>query len=82
MPFEKRMEELELRRQKALMMGGEKKIKKQHEQGKYTARERIDKLIDSRQTRNHIIRVLRQTQGLSKTKGISERRLANWPTKF
>ena len=82
MPFEKQMEELERRRQKALMMGGEKKIKKQHEQGKYTARERIDKLIDSRQTRNHIIRVLRQTQNLSKTKGISEHRLANWPTKF
>ena len=82
MPFEKQMEELKRRRQKALMMGGEKKIKKQHEQGKYTARERIDKLIDSRQTRNHIIRVLRQTQNLSKTKGISEHRLANWPTKF
>ncbi|MDO9516387.1 MAG: hypothetical protein Q7J01_09860 [Syntrophales bacterium] len=82
MPFEKQMEELELRRRKALMMGGEKKIKKQHDEGKYTARERIDRLIDPRQTRNHIIRVLRQTQDLSKTKGISEHRLANWPTKF
>jgi len=47
MPFEKQMEEMEQRKQKALMMGGEKKIKKQHDRGRYTARERIDKLIDS-----------------------------------
>jgi len=46
MPFEKQIEELERRRRKALLMGGEKKIKKQHDEGKYTARERIDKLID------------------------------------
>jgi len=82
MPFEKQMEELERRRQKALAMGGEKKIKKQHDEGNYTARERIDKLIDSRQTRDHIVRMLQQTQDRSKTKGISEHRFANWPTKF
>ena len=46
MPFEKQIEDLERRRRKALLMGGEKKIKKQHDEGKYTARERIDKLID------------------------------------
>ncbi len=82
MPFEKQMEELERRRQKALMMGGEKKIRKQHDEGKYTVRERIDKLIDPRQTRDHIIRVLRQIRDLTKTKGISEHRLPNRPTTF
>jgi len=46
MAFEKQMAELERRRKKALGMGGDQKIKKQHDDGKYTARERIDKLID------------------------------------
>ena len=41
MPFEQQIEELERRRRKALLMGGEKKIKKQHDEGKYTARGRI-----------------------------------------
>ena len=42
----------------------------------------IHDVIDPRQTRNHIIGVLRQTQDFSKTKGIGGHRLANWPTKF
>ncbi len=46
MPFEQQMEELSRRKKKALMMGGEKKIAKQHAEGKYTARERIDRLVD------------------------------------
>ena len=46
MPFEKEMKELEQRRAKALQMGGSDKIKKQHDQGKLTARERIDHLLD------------------------------------
>jgi len=33
-------------REKAYTIGGEKRIGKQHEQGKYTARERIEKLLD------------------------------------
>ncbi|MGA3083580.1 MAG: carboxyl transferase domain-containing protein [Thermodesulfobacteriota bacterium] len=33
-------------KEKALQMGGPKKIKRQHDQEKFTARERIDKLFD------------------------------------
>ena len=33
-------------REKALMGGGEKRIESQHTKGKYTARERIDMLLD------------------------------------
>ncbi|MCK9274336.1 MAG: hypothetical protein M0P57_04520 [Syntrophales bacterium] len=47
MPFENQMDELKRRKEKALMMGGEKKIAKQHAEGKYTARERIDKVLDT-----------------------------------
>ena len=46
MPFEKQMKELEKRRARALEMGGGEKIKKQHDKGRFTARERIDKLLD------------------------------------
>ena len=38
--------EMELRRQKVELGGGLERIQKQHEQGKLTARERIDKLLD------------------------------------
>ncbi len=34
-------------REKALEAGGEARIKRQHEAGKYTARERVEKLLDS-----------------------------------
>ena len=47
MPFDKEIEDLKRRRAKALRMGGSEKIKKQHDQGKLTARERIDELLDS-----------------------------------
>jgi acetyl-CoA carboxylase carboxyltransferase component len=46
MPFEKELEELKRRREKALQMGGPEKVKRQHEQGKLTARERIARLLD------------------------------------
>lgn len=39
-------EELRALREKAWLGGGEHRIKKQHDQGKYTARERIDRLLD------------------------------------
>jgi acetyl-CoA carboxylase carboxyltransferase component len=42
-----KLEELERRRQKALEMGGAEKVQRQHQQGKLTARERIDLLCDS-----------------------------------
>ena len=41
------VEDLEARRAKALLGGGEEKIAKQHERGKLTARERIALLIDA-----------------------------------
>ena len=43
--FEK-IKELVALRAKARLGGGEKAIEKQHERGKYTARERIDMLLD------------------------------------
>ena len=43
--FEK-IKELVAMRAKARLGGGEKAIEKQHERGKYTARERIDRLLD------------------------------------
>jgi len=45
-PFEKELEELKRRKEKALQMGGPEKIKRQHDQGKLTARERIARLLD------------------------------------
>jgi len=46
MAFEEMLQELETRKDKALQMGGPKKVQRQHDQGKLTARERIDKLLD------------------------------------
>jgi len=40
------LSELYKRREKILKMGGDERIAKQHEQGKLTARERIDLLLD------------------------------------
>jgi acetyl-CoA carboxylase carboxyltransferase component len=41
-----KFEELSRMREKAKLAGGEKRIKRQHERGKLTARERVDKLVD------------------------------------
>jgi acetyl-CoA carboxylase carboxyltransferase component len=41
-----RLKELEQKREKFLQMGGPEKIKRQHEKGWLTARERIDRLLD------------------------------------
>ena len=46
MPFERELEELKRRAEKALEMGGPDKVKRQHDQGKLTARERIARLLD------------------------------------
>ena len=46
MPFEKELKELDDRKKKALQMGGAEKVKRQHDQGKLTARERIARLLD------------------------------------
>lgn len=46
MAFEKELKELEKRRHKALEQGGPEKVKKQHDKGRLTARERIDQLLD------------------------------------
>ncbi|NHJ12974.1 MAG: methylmalonyl-CoA carboxyltransferase [Candidatus Thorarchaeota archaeon] len=42
-----KFEKLKEMREKAKLAGGEERIKRQHERGKFTARERIDKLLDS-----------------------------------
>ena len=46
MSHEKRIKELEKMNKQAELGGGEARIKKQHEAGKLTARERIDILLD------------------------------------
>ena len=47
MAFEKELKELEKRRHKALEQGGAEKVRKQHDRGRFTARERIDRLLDA-----------------------------------
>ncbi len=47
MTWKPESEEIHLRRQRALEMGGKEKIARQHAQGKLTARERIARLLDS-----------------------------------
>jgi acetyl-CoA carboxylase carboxyltransferase component len=44
--FEELLTDLEERKRKALAMGGTEKVKRQHDRGRLTARERIDKLLD------------------------------------
>lgn len=46
MAIEEKIKELMEMRQKARLGGGEKRIESQHKKGKYTARERIDMLLD------------------------------------
>ena len=46
MSIERKILELAHLRETAHRAGGEKRIQKQHDQGKYTARERIEKLLD------------------------------------
>ena len=46
-PIEERLEELEGLRAEAVKAGGEQAIARQHERGKLTARERIEKLLDA-----------------------------------
>jgi propionyl-CoA carboxylase beta chain len=47
MALEKKLLDLVTRRDKARLGGGEKRIASQHEKGKYTARERIEKILDA-----------------------------------
>jgi acetyl-CoA carboxylase carboxyltransferase component len=46
MSIERKLLDLANRREQALAGGGEKRVAKQHEQGKYTARERLEKTLD------------------------------------
>ncbi|MCP4715397.1 MAG: carboxyl transferase [Deltaproteobacteria bacterium] len=48
MPFEKELNELKKRKARNLEMGGAEKVDKQHTNGKLTARERIDQLLDDK----------------------------------
>ena len=47
MSFEKEIEEHELRTQKVLAMGGEKRVERQRAMGRLNARQRIDYLMDA-----------------------------------
>src|SRR5690606_23516552 len=46
MALDKKLLDLVTRKEKARLAGGEKRIAAQHEKGKYTARERIEKILD------------------------------------
>ncbi|MBP7341974.1 MAG: methylmalonyl-CoA carboxyltransferase, partial [Syntrophaceae bacterium] len=46
MPFEELIEALQREKEKARAQGGQDKIEKQHEKGRLTARERIERLLD------------------------------------
>jgi len=46
MSFEKELAELQKRKSRNLEMGGPEKIEKQHSRGRYTARERIGRVLD------------------------------------
>ena len=46
-----KIKQLIAKREEARLGGGQKAIDKQHERGKYTARERIEMLVDERQLR-------------------------------
>jgi acetyl-CoA carboxylase carboxyltransferase component len=46
MALEKKLLDLVTRKEKGRLAGGEKRIASQHEKGKYTARERIEKILD------------------------------------
>lgn len=47
MALDKKLLDLVTRKEKARLAGGEKRIASQHEKGKYTARERIGKILDA-----------------------------------
>jgi len=46
MAFERLLEELKEKKEKALQQGGPERVKKQHDKGRLTARERIARLLD------------------------------------
>src|SRR6056297_3452583 len=46
MAFEELLEKLTGKKEKALQQGGQEKISKRHSEGKLSARERIDRLLD------------------------------------
>ena len=46
MPIEAKIEELKAKKEKLKLGGGEDRIKKQHDSGKLSARERVDRLVD------------------------------------
>jgi methylmalonyl-CoA decarboxylase subunit alpha len=47
MALEKKLLDLVTRKEKGRLGGGEKRIASQHEKGKYTARERVEKILDA-----------------------------------
>ena len=46
MPWEAAIEEMQKRREAVKQMGGRERIARHHDQGKFTIRERIDRLVD------------------------------------
>ena len=47
MPWEKALEDIEYAKGLAKELGGEERVKRQHSGGRYTVRERIDRMLDA-----------------------------------
>ena len=47
MPWEKALEDIEYAKGLAKELGGEERVKRQHSGGRYTVRERIDRMLDT-----------------------------------
>ena len=77
---EKNKTSLEAMRQSALNAGGEKRIQAQHDKGKLTARERIEKLLDGGTFREvDMFRTHRSTRfGLDKSHPLSDGVVTGW----
>jgi acetyl-CoA carboxylase carboxyltransferase component len=81
-PPEERVKELREKKAQALLGGGLERVQKQHEAGKYTARERLDMLLDAGSFHEmDALRVHDATQfGLDKKKFLGDGVVTGWGT--
>ncbi len=82
MPIDDLMEQLRRMRQQALLGGGQERIDRQHAQGKLTARERIEKLLDPGSFRELDMFVTHRATGfgVEKQKYLSDSVVTGWGT--
>ncbi len=82
MPIDDLIEQLRRMRQQALLGGGQERIDRQHAQGKLTARERIEKLLDPGSFRELDMFVTHRATGfgVEKQKYLSDSVVTGWGT--